>query len=42
MLEDNIGHKKKSIKSRETKVYLDAEYDPGIKPRGLSTLPINQ
>lgn len=36
MLEDRIGHKKKRIKSNEIKVYLDAEYDPGIKPGGLS------
>ena len=36
MLEDKIGRKKKKIKSHEIKVYLDAEYGPGIKPGGLS------
>jgi len=36
MLEDRIGHKKKRIKKHEIKVYLDAEYDPEIKPGGLS------
>ena len=35
MLEDKIGHKKQRIKSHEIKVYLDAEYDPGIKTGGL-------
>ena len=35
MLEDKIGHKKKKIKSHEIKVFLDAEYDPGIKMGGL-------
>ena len=36
MLENKIGYKKKRIKSHEIKVYLDAEYDPGIKQGGLS------
>ena len=36
MLENKILHKKKKIKSHEIKVYLDAEYDPGIKIGGLS------
>ena len=35
MLEDKIGHKKKSFKSHEIRVFLDAEYDPGIKAGGL-------
>jgi len=35
MLEDTIGHKKKKIKGHEIKVFLDAEYDPGIKTGGL-------
>ena len=36
MLENKIGHKKRKTKSHEIKVYLDAEYDPGIKAGGLS------
>ena len=36
MLKNKILHKKKKIKSNEIKVYLDAEYDPGIKIGGLS------
>lgn len=36
MLENKIGNKKKKIKSHEIKVYLDAEYDLGIKVGGLS------
>jgi len=36
MLENKIGNKKKKIKSHEIRVYLDAEYDPGIKAGGLS------
>jgi len=36
MLEDKIKHKKKKIESNEIKVFLDAEYDPGIKAGGLS------
>jgi len=35
-LENKIGHKKKKIKSNEIRVFLDAEYDPGIKQGGLS------
>ena len=35
MLEDRIGHKKQRIKSHEIRVFLDAEYDPGIKTGGL-------
>ena len=36
MLENKTGNKKKKIRSHEIKVYHDAEYDPGIKPGGLS------
>ena len=36
MLEDKIGHQKKRIESHEIRVFLDAEYDPGIKTGGLS------
>ena len=36
MLEDKIRHQKKRIKSHEIRVFLDAEYDPGIKVGGLS------
>ena len=36
MLENKIGNKKKKIKSNEIRVFLDAEYDPGIKHGGLS------
>ena len=36
MLEDRIRRKKKKVKSHEIRVFLDAEYDPGIKPGGLS------
>jgi len=36
MLEDKFGHKKKKIKSHEIRVFLDEEYDPGIKAGGLS------
>jgi hypothetical protein len=36
MLENKIGHKKTKIKSHNIRVFLDAEYDPGIKPGGLS------
>jgi len=36
MLEDKIRHKKKKIKSHEIKVFLDAEYDPGIKAGGFA------
>ena len=35
MLEDKMEHKKQRIKSREIRVFLDAEYDPGIKTGGL-------
>ena len=38
MLENKIDNKKKEIKSREIKVYLDVEYDPGIKPGTLMNL----
>ena len=36
MLEDKIRHQKKRIESDEIRVFLDAEYDPGIKTGGLS------
>jgi len=36
MLENKIRHKKKRIKSHEIRVFLDAEYDPGIKEGGFS------
>jgi hypothetical protein len=36
MLEDKLGHQKKRIESYEIRVFFDAEYDPGIKPGGLS------
>lgn len=36
MLENKIDHEKKKVKSYEIRVFLDAEYDPGIKTGGLS------
>ena len=36
MLEDKRKAQKKNIKNHEIRVFLDAEYDPGIEPRGLS------
>jgi len=36
MLENKIGNKKKKIKGHEIRVFLDAEYDLGIKHEGLS------
>jgi len=36
MLEDKIGSQKKKIISHEIRVFLDAEFDPGIKPEGWS------